>query len=313
MNDVSRHVEGVPDEDGLLQAIRPAQERFRRGIRGTAPKFRPFERKYRGERRLAPAVFLSYEEGEGGAEEEDGEDGEQGPQVQEGGGEGRKRKHGDVVGHDVIYIDEVYERAHRLVFLYPFFFPCSLLTRVTTEHARESCRATTPLSCKLPLSMASSRNGASLLLSCARLFMRRLWNIVRSSLRLILESLGRGRWSSASSQFHLLFSFFPSLLARKHGRVIAFFSRAELVSSACIEPVPCRELAPLLPETELTTIPTRAIIQKHINDCLQRAEDKVDWLLKVEDKPFSLNNHYLADYKAKFLSYYKGARWRGAE
>ena len=118
MNDVSRHVEGVPDEDGLLQAIRPAQERFRRGIRGTAPRFRPFERRYKGERRLAPAVFLSYEEGEGGAEEEDGDgdDGEQGAQVQEGAsGEGRKRKHGDVVGHDVIYIDEVYERAHRLV------------------------------------------------------------------------------------------------------------------------------------------------------------------------------------------------------
>lgn len=57
-------------------------------------------------------------------------------------------------------------------------------------------------------------------------------------------------------------------------------------------------------------IPTRAIIQKHINDCLQRTEDKVDWLLELEDKPFSLNNHYLADYKAKFLSYYKGARER---
>lgn len=54
----------------------------------------------------------------------------------------------------------------------------------------------------------------------------------------------------------------------------------------------------------------KAIIQKHINDCLQRTEDKVDWLLELEDKPFSLNNHYLADYKAKFLSYYKGARER---
>ena len=211
MTDISRHVEGVPDEDGLLQAIRPAQERFRRAVRGTAPKFRPFERKYKGERRLAPAAFLSFEEGEGGVEEDgDERDGQQETQATEGR-EGRKRKHGDVVGHDVIYIDEVYERAHRLV-SFPYFVVPDLLV-FTTEHARESYRATTPSSSKLRLSTASSRNGASLLLSCARLFMRRLWNIVRSSLRLILESLVRGRWSSASSQFPPPPSFSPSFFS----------------------------------------------------------------------------------------------------
>jgi hypothetical protein len=31
-------------------------------------------------------------------------------------------------------------------------------------------------------------------------------------------------------------------------------------------------------------------------------------ILALEDRPFSLNTHYLADYKAKFLAYYKGAR-----
>ena len=30
--------------------------------------------------------------------------------------------------------------------------------------------------------------------------------------------------------------------------------------------------------------------------------------MKLEDRPFSLNTHYLADYKDKFYSYYKGAR-----
>ena len=239
MNAISRHVEGVPDEDGLLQAIRPAQERFRRAVRGTAPKFRPFERKYKGERRLAPAAFLSFEEGEGGVEE-DGyeEDGQQETQATEGG-EGRNRKHGDVVGHDVIYIDEVYERAHRLVSF--SLVPLSRLTLFTVGHARESYRATTPLSFKLRLSTVLSRNGVSLLLSCAKLFMRRLWSIVRSLLRLILESLGRGRWSSASSQFPpSSYPFFLlELLARE--REFVHFSRAELVrviSSACVESVP---------------------------------------------------------------------------
>ncbi|KAJ7107935.1 hypothetical protein C8R44DRAFT_986987 [Mycena epipterygia] len=36
-------LEGVPRANGLLQVIRPAQERFRRDIRNTAPDFRPFE------------------------------------------------------------------------------------------------------------------------------------------------------------------------------------------------------------------------------------------------------------------------------
>lgn len=37
-------------------------------------------------------------------------------------------------------------------------------------------------------------------------------------------------------------------------------------------------------------------------------QERIAWILALEDRPFSLNTHYLADYKAKFLAYYKGAR-----
>ncbi|EEB89482.1 hypothetical protein MPER_12412 [Moniliophthora perniciosa FA553] len=40
---VGRHVEGIPNELGLLQLIRPFQENFRKAIRNTAPKFQPFD------------------------------------------------------------------------------------------------------------------------------------------------------------------------------------------------------------------------------------------------------------------------------
>jgi len=63
-NDVAKHVEGVPHKAGLLQAIRPAQERFRRGIRVTAPRFRPYERAYVGHRHLLKPGFLTNEEEE---------------------------------------------------------------------------------------------------------------------------------------------------------------------------------------------------------------------------------------------------------
>ncbi|KAG8736179.1 hypothetical protein FRC10_009636 [Ceratobasidium sp. 414] len=42
--EVSTHVEGIPDGDGLIQQIRTAQDKFRRSIRSSAPDFRPFKR-----------------------------------------------------------------------------------------------------------------------------------------------------------------------------------------------------------------------------------------------------------------------------
>lgn len=73
-SDLLRHVEGVPDDDestfgsgiGLIQAIRPAQERFRRAIRETAPDFKPFERDSRGKKHLPRPAFLRSEDGDEG-------------------------------------------------------------------------------------------------------------------------------------------------------------------------------------------------------------------------------------------------------
>jgi hypothetical protein len=52
----------------------------------------------------------------------------------------------------------------------------------------------------------------------------------------------------------------------------------------------------------------RTIIHSHLKDCFERAEDRIKWLLDLEDIPFTLNHHYLSDYKEKFLTYYKAAR-----
>ena len=58
-SDLAQEIRGVPDEDGLLQVIRPAQEKFRRAIRMTAPDFRPFEKKFRGTRKLVGLHFCT--------------------------------------------------------------------------------------------------------------------------------------------------------------------------------------------------------------------------------------------------------------
>ena len=108
-SDLAQEVRGVPDEDGLLQAIRPAQEKFRRAIRMTAPNFRPFEKKFGGTRHLGEATFLHSEEGEEwneGSESESNTEwcSETDPPIS------IKRKDRS---SKIIYIDQVMERAHQ--------------------------------------------------------------------------------------------------------------------------------------------------------------------------------------------------------
>ncbi len=52
----------------------------------------------------------------------------------------------------------------------------------------------------------------------------------------------------------------------------------------------------------------RVILQNHIQTACQRAETRIKWLMSLESHPFTLNEHYLADYKDKFLSFYKAVR-----
>ncbi|KAI0925224.1 hypothetical protein AcW1_007088 [Taiwanofungus camphoratus] len=40
--DLSKHLEGIPSKDGLLQAIKPEQQKFKKAIRDTAPVFVPY-------------------------------------------------------------------------------------------------------------------------------------------------------------------------------------------------------------------------------------------------------------------------------
>ena len=109
--DLARHIEGVPDHDGLLQVIRPAQEKFRKSIRMTAPNFRPFESHLKKQRHLSRALFLANEEGEDEAgEASDNEDEDQ----LDSGFVAKKLK--PKVSRK-IYIDEVMEKAQEWVSL----------------------------------------------------------------------------------------------------------------------------------------------------------------------------------------------------
>ena len=40
--------------------------------------------------------------------------------------------------------------------------------------------------------------------------------------------------------------------------------------------------------------------------CSEETRDRICWLLDLEQRPRTLNDHYFADYRDKFLAYYKG-------
>ncbi|KAJ6565738.1 P-loop containing nucleoside triphosphate hydrolase protein [Mycena sp. CBHHK59/15] len=126
--DLDKLLEGFPHQDGLLQSIRPAQERFRRDIRLTAPDFRPFERRVTEEvyTVFPDPPFLSNEDG--GADFGDDDDA-QSVNVSVG----RPSEH-------AIFIDQVFARAlsartRELPGHYPFVVQKSFISEFTAKWA----------------------------------------------------------------------------------------------------------------------------------------------------------------------------------
>jgi len=150
--ELSRRLEGTPDEHGLLQTIRPHQQAFRRAIRNTAPNFAPWEKKKAG-KKTPKASFLQDEE------EEEDENENENDNVSLGGkgddrGSNRKASvspsTGDHQTHPatkttrvdpIIYIDEVMRRAHsactrELPDSYPFIVQETFIKEITKKWKR---------------------------------------------------------------------------------------------------------------------------------------------------------------------------------
>ena len=49
-------------------------------------------------------------------------------------------------------------------------------------------------------------------------------------------------------------------------------------------------------------------MHEYLGSCLVAAKKKISWLMKIESDPFTLNNHYMSDYKEKFLTHYRRVR-----
>ncbi|KAI0067582.1 hypothetical protein BV25DRAFT_835648 [Artomyces pyxidatus] len=201
-NDVVRHVEGCPDEDGLMQSIRPHQTKFMRAIRSLAPDFRPHKSTdfTFGQAPLPPMDFLLKEEV------------------------------AEKLSTGAVYIDDVMKKAQsartrELPNNYPFV--------VTEKYIQHYV----------------------------------------------------GKWKVPTLGFFdavtkVVVDYMRKLVKQHFER----FSQGHLFETVNL------------------------IFMKHIKKLQELTRDRLLWLLELEIRPFTLNVHYLADYKEKFLTYYKGCR-----
>ncbi|GJF00698.1 P-loop containing nucleoside triphosphate hydrolase protein [Phanerochaete sordida] len=51
-----------------------------------------------------------------------------------------------------------------------------------------------------------------------------------------------------------------------------------------------------------------AIVADYMKKCGEETRDRISWLLNLEKRPRTLNDHYYTDYRDKFLAHYKGCR-----
>ncbi|KAF6746771.1 P-loop containing nucleoside triphosphate hydrolase protein [Ephemerocybe angulata] len=249
--DLHQHIDGVPGDDGLLQTIRPVQDRFRQAIRGTAPEFIPFERAKAANKRLEPPNFLvgddeidvvdpkEYGESLGAARKVVNEALEDEDEVvPEGKGKKTARKRqAEEMSDDAeesrrIYVDEVFARARKartreLPGNYPFAVQKTFIVDIVKQW----------------------KQPALVYLQTVQTFMLA----------------------------------HTKMLVSKH---FSEFGQGILEQRV------------------------RSIVHNHLKQCFKRAEERVLWVLETEENPFTVNYHYLSDYKSKFLAYYKSARDR---
>ncbi|KAJ7288890.1 P-loop containing nucleoside triphosphate hydrolase protein [Mycena rebaudengoi] len=218
VGDLDKLLEGLPHEHGLLQSIRPAQEKFRRDIRQTAPDFRPFEEPETADvfERFPDPPFLSNEDG-----------------------------HDEKDGHNDNGVPELYASLH------PVFID-QVLRRATSARTRELPGHFPFVVQRSFIAEFTSQWAASAQVLC---------RMVQQTLAEHVKQLICDRFSS--------------------------FGQGGL-------------------EQRVTVV-----VQDYMKTRAEVAQELIKKLIRLEeDGPFTLNEHYLADYKAKFFSYYKGARER---
>ncbi|KAH8818782.1 P-loop containing nucleoside triphosphate hydrolase protein [Flagelloscypha sp. PMI_526] len=250
--DVSKTVEGIPEEGKLLQTIRPRHERFRRAIRNTAPRFSPFERN-----KWQSSASIPFLENEDGAET-DGEDTSDHETEQECALSDQEEAQS--VSTDRV-VDDPYEEAvdgHYEMYIDAPARPAPHPKTIFIDEV--------------------------------------MWRAHNARTRELPHNYPFVVQQAYVSEFYSKWTA-PSL-------TLASFVKATLIKT--INDV-VRERFCTFGQGHLERR-MRAIMQNHILKCFKQCVTQIEWVHSLEDRPFTLNEHYLNDYKVKFKTKYSVER-----
>ncbi|KAJ2930159.1 hypothetical protein H1R20_g6940, partial [Candolleomyces eurysporus] len=234
-SDLRRHVDGIPNKKGLLQSMRPAQQKFRKAIRDTAPEFMPFHRENAGTRFLPRPQFLDNEEESEGSASQDAEDS---------------------------YSEEAFSEGDEI---------------------------TTP-----EITMADGRAKG---VKVGR-------NATRSTKS--LTSTARTRELPGNYPFVVQQTFIKDIIAKWSAPAFVYLEAVQVILSGYVKKLVTEHFEHFGQGALEQRIKT--IIYNHLKDCFTQTEKRIKWFIELEALPFTLNQHYLSDYREKFLAYYKAAR-----
>ncbi|KAJ3503458.1 hypothetical protein NLJ89_g8422 [Agrocybe chaxingu] len=299
--DLARHVEGVPNQEGLLQCVRPAQEKFKRAIRETAPNFRPFESEYEGVRHIRRATFLENEEAALDGEvsdtgENENEDEDEDLDMPEPGQPARQAEvddsssSGDDSDDEDSDEDEDTPRAQK----------AKEKEQRTKDEAQRKKKArqtvpTPPQPAQLPRGI--KRKEAP-----------------RTNYRIYIDEvlqqahLARTRELPGHYPFVVQKTFIEGIIRRWQEPALALSATIHKTVYDHVNELISKHFGHFGQGQLEQRI--RTIMHEHIQTCASNAQLRIEWLLDIESEPFSLNTHYLQDYKEKFLAFYKGERRR---
>ncbi|KAF9465139.1 P-loop containing nucleoside triphosphate hydrolase protein [Collybia nuda] len=253
--DLSRHVEGFPDKDGIIQTILPARNMFRRTIRSTVPEFVPFEKWHSASNALKKPTFLANEEGE----ESDWVSGCEGEVISRA--PNRAHEEGPVEEHNP--------------------------TCEESEAPLSIPRAETP-----PL---GSYEQSQITL-----------NIIHIDEVLNRGNEARTRELPGNYPFVVQENFIKDIIKKWNKPADIFCQTVYAIMNEHVKKLVAQHFSAFGQGGLEHRV--KILMQEHLKKCMNNAIRHIIWLLDIEERPFTLNDHYFQDYKNKFLAHYRNAR-----
>ncbi|KAG6329455.1 hypothetical protein ID866_9634 [Astraeus odoratus] len=290
-------VEGTPEEDGILQCVRPHAATFRRQIRATAPNFVPWEFGVANRYTLPAFTFLSNEE------ECDIEDGDGPISDHFGVQQSSPKRTGTSCSTDEASPEG-----------FPEIFS-AVKTSVSQANSRDrtdcevapvapsgmaSIWATVSAGTLGPLpldSAPSTRVGTS---------PSRPRDIIHVDEVMRRAEISRTRELPGHYPFVVQKAYITEFVKKWREPAITLFDAVNEITRKDVEKLVHKHFGRMGRGSAKQSI--LMIMFDHLDAAAVRSKDKIEWLLQLESSPATVNTHYYLNYKSKFLIFYKGFR-----